>query len=217
MSFSNFNNNIPQGSQLQDCSSGSPIGGIDNNNIFRLLHLTSGGGLTNQSIVPAANTYYSVSNPLAGSSGVAGLKGAGIILAYADITPIALSAGVYDIRPVFIQDQNSGGAVNIVLVKTSSQLDAYISTRIIGSDAFAPSIADYLSGCAAVWHNLVMQDIGTGSTSFALNTTNNADIMTQSTYLAAGSYKLMVFVHTAITTGPTSTNYTGVQFFNQIA
>lgn len=216
MSFSNFNNSFPQGSQLQDCSAGSPIGGVDSNNIFRLLHLTANGNIAVQSAATQVNTYYSVLGGVAATSGATGLKAAGVILAYQNVV-YDLVTGVYTFRPYFLQDQNTGGAVNQVLVKEFSILDTYINTRIVGSDAFTPSITDFSAGVGAIWHNLVMQDIGTGSTSFALNTTNNVDNMEQTAYLTAGNYKLLTFVHTAITTGPTATNYSGLQYINQIA
>jgi hypothetical protein len=199
MSFSNFNNGYPQGSQLQNCSAGSPIGGIDNNNIFRLLKLTASGGITTSLPLDPTTTPYQIQAVAPQGTGAVGVKAASLALANFNILSTAVTAGLYSIAPYFVIDANTGGAISLLLVKSGSPLDTYANTLAYGTDPWAPTFADVtLGGLACVWHNLQMSKAGAGSPSYALPT--NAANITKSAYLEAGTYRLIVVVDTAITT-----------------
>jgi len=143
MSFSNFNNSFPQGSQLQNCSAGTPIGGVDSSNIFRLLKLTAAGGIAQGVPGSTTGTTYFGINPVADLTAVpAGAKVANTIMARSLVIPTPISAGLYTIKPAYSQDQNPGGAVTIILSKVTSLLDNYATTLTTG---FIWYLAQYLN------------------------------------------------------------------------
>ena len=199
MSFSNFNNSYPQGSQLQNCSAGSPIGGIDNNNIFRLLKLTASGGITSSPPLDPTTTPYQIQALAPQGTGAVGLKAASLALANFNVLSTAVTAGLYTIAPYFAIDANTGGSISLLLLKSGSVLDTYANTLAYGTDPWAPVFNDVAAGgLAGAWHNLQMNKIGTGAASFALPT--NSENLTKTIYLEAGTYRLIVVVDTALTT-----------------
>jgi hypothetical protein len=215
MSFSNFNNADPQGTQLQNCSAGSPIGGIDNNNIFRLLKLTASGGITTSPALDPTTTPYQVESLAPQGTGIIGAKAASLALANFNILSTAVTAGLYTITPFFAIEGNTGGSVNLLLVKNSSNLYTYVLTLAYGTDTWQPTLNDLtLGGLAGVWHNLTMSKIGSGAASFALP--SNSANMTKNVYLEAGSYSLIVVVDTAITTTGTGNCVAGFQNISNI-
>jgi hypothetical protein len=212
MSFSNFNNSFPQGSQLQNCSAGSPIGGVDSSNIFRLLKLTAAGGIAQGVPGSTTGTTYFGINPVADITAAApGLKAVNTIMARSLVIPTAISAGLYNIKPAYSQEQNPGGAVSIILTRLTSVLDNYASTLITGTDAFNPSAAQVANGLFGIWHNVSMQRFA-GATALAVDNT----FIDQTLYLEAGTYNLIVICHTAFTT-TTQATLAGFEQFTQIA
>jgi hypothetical protein len=215
MSFSNFNNADPQGTQLQNCSAGSPIGGIDNNNIFRLLKLTASGGITTSPALDPTTTPYQIQSLPPQGTGVVGAKAASLALAKFNILATAVTAGLYTITPYFAIEGNTGGSVSILLVKIGSSLDTYANTLAYGTDPFAPTFNDVaFGGLAGAWHNLNMSKIGTGAPSYAMPT--NASNQTRNFYLEAATYSLIVVVDTAITTTGTGSCVAGFQNISNI-
>lgn len=212
MSFSNFNNAYPQGSQLQNCSAGSPIGGIDNNNIFRLLKLTASGGITNSPPLDPTTTPYQIQPQAPQGSGAVGLKAASLALANFNVLSTAVTAGLYTIAPYFAIEANTGGTISLLLVKSGSSVDTYANTLTYGTDPWAPTFNDIANGgLAGAWHSLQMNGIGTGAASFALPT--NAANITKTLYLEAGTYRLIAVVDTALTTtgvGRTTGGFTSI-------
>ena len=212
MSFSNFNNGYPQGSQLQNCSAGSPIGGIDANNIFRLLKLTASGGVTTSPALDPTTTPYQIQALAPQGTGAVGLKAASLALANFNVLSTAVTAGLYSIAPYFAIEANTGGTINLLLVKSGSSVDTYANTLAYGTDPWAPTFNDIANGgLAGAWHGLQMSRIGSGDASFALPT--NAANLTKTIYLEAGTYRLIVVVDTALTTtgiGRSSAGFTSI-------
>ena len=212
MSFSNFNNSYPQGAQLQNCSAGTPIGGVDGSNIFRLLKLTAAGGIAQGVPGSTSGTAYFGINPVADlTAALPGLKAVNTIMARSLVIPTAISAGLYNIKPAFSQEQNPGGAVTIILSRVTSLLDNYASTLVTGNDGFNPTAPQVANGLYGIWHNIAMANFA-GAPAVAVDNT----FVPQTLYLDAGTYNLIVIVHTAFTTTSQST-LAGFEQFTQIA
>ena len=214
MSFSNFNNSAPQGSQLQNCSAGSPIGGIDSNNIFRLLKLTASGGITTNIPVAPTTTSYQIKSLVPVPTGAVGIKAANLALGYISVVQNAVTAGLYEVAPYVNIEANAGGSVSCILVKVGSVLDTYAQTLAYGTDPWAPTLNDTQGGLAGFWHNITLNKIGSGATAFATGTA--AQNLQRTLYLEAAAYKIVVVVDTNITTTGTGDMVSGFSNFNQI-
>lgn len=78
--------------------------------------------------------------------------------------------GQYLVNPVFIYPGATGGGISFVLYKTTTTLDAYIST-LPPFNAYAPTMADITTGLFGYWHNSTSQNFGT-NLMFAYNRNN---------------------------------------------
>ena len=214
MSFSNINGGQPQGTQLDDCSAGTPVGGLDSTNIFRIIKLTSAGSITTNVPLPIASTPYSV-DPIAGTpTGAVGIKIAGLALSFTAVLP-AISAGLYEIAPYVNLEANTGGSLSFLLIKSGSSLDIYVNTLAFGVDPFAPTAANVNNGgLACFWHNVSVNKIGTGALAYATGAT--ALNITKTAFLTAGSYNLICVVDTAVTTTGTGQLFAGFTNINRI-
>lgn len=201
-------NNKATGYTAKECDAGIPISGrTGDTGTYEIIKTLPDGTIIVQQ--PLADTIipYAIDALNVGTPG--GVLGAGIIVAAQQITSTAINAGLYKITPYYVMDGNAGGAVNIVLFKKGTTIATYAATRTPFTDTFAPSITDMDTGFAYFWHNITMQSIGgTIRTSYNLS-------LTAETFLEAGEYVLLVYVHTAITQNATS-QYIGVQQFTQI-
>lgn len=201
-------NNKATGYTAKECDAGLPISGrTSSTGTYEIIKTLDDGTLIVQqplsdSVLPYAMDALNVATP-------GGAIGAGIIVAKQQITSSAIEAGLYKITPYYVMDGNAGGAVNIVLFKLGTTIATYAATRTPFTDTFAPSITDMNTGFAYLWHSITMQSIGgTMRTAYNLN-------LTAETFLEAGQYVLLVYVHTAITQNATS-QYIGVQQFTRI-
>lgn len=212
-----FSNNKPAGKIALQCDAGSPMmGRTSDTGVYQMLKVNSDGSLPFAAVTlpPDATTSYNLS-PFSYNTGIAGLKAAGVVMGYVDINTAIVDAGLYVVEPWFVTSQNAGGAVDMILVKVGSPLDFYCNTRAIGTDAFTPSIADFSAGAACFWHNVLMNQVGSSQINIAYNNINGNDIMEEKCYLESGLYKLLICVHTAITTTDPTT-YAGVKQFAKI-
>lgn len=155
MSFSTINQNVPQGAQEQNCTAGVPIGGLDANNIFRILKLDPNGnlipGTTNATTAAGAIPF-----PLP-----PGAYGANVCLAFFSnlYSNNSGSAQKISLSPLLQGYFTAGNLLNIVLMYSGSSLSNYANTRNIGTDTFAPAITD-ISGALMFYHNYVFQPFG---------------------------------------------------------
>jgi hypothetical protein len=195
MSIQQVSNNRPSGSAALACDAGIPIvGRTSSTGTYEILKVNADGSLpfassngTFVSGVPTSDT------PIAGANPTTGIKAVDLVLAYNLVTPTPLTAGVYRINPFFICSATVLGAVDMMLIKAGSPLDAYTATRAAFVDGFSPSITDFADGFAVFFNNVANVNMG-GNNALAYNRTNQIDV-----YLEAGSYELLVKVHTAIT------------------
>jgi hypothetical protein len=204
--ISQNSNNKPTGSTAVQCDAGIPVmGRTGDTGVYQILKVNADGSLPTPSVtIP---TFPDLITPTANVLAPAGAFAANIIIAYDSGFVTVATAGNFIIRPFFMAQLAVLGAVNMYVIKAGSPLDAYVTTRAIGVDSYAPAITDYSNGLSAAYHNVANQFIGTniGKTFFAANAQTEF-------FLEAGDYKLLVVVHTALTTG-NSTIYNGYESF----
>jgi hypothetical protein len=194
MSINQVSNNRPSGSTAKACDAGIPIvGRTSSTGVYEILKVNADGSLplaangTFITGVPTSDTPNSGGNP------TTGIKAVDLVLAYDLVTPIPLTAGLYKINPFFICSATVLGAVDIMLIKDGSPLDAYTTGRAPFIDGFSPTITDFADGFAVFFNNVANVNMG-GNNALSYNRSNETTV-----YLEAGSYKLLVKVHTAIT------------------
>lgn len=195
MSFSNFNNSYPQGSQLQNCSAGSPIGGVDSNNVFRLLKLTATGTL------PTATTDTTAAQALTPAPLAPGAYAASVCLAYFTniFTNTTGAALQITINPVLLGQFTGGNLLNMVFMKSGSTLSGYAGGRAIGTDNFAPTI-NQADGALKFYHNYNFQPFGAAGAGQALPLAAQPSLGTI-ILPAATSLECMVVAGGAVTNG----------------
>ena len=211
MSIQQVSNNRPSGSTALSCDAGIPIvGRTSSTGTYQILKVNADGSLA---IGGAASALVPYSlTPTAYPLAPVAAKGVGIIVYYDQVTSAALTAGLYTINPTYQVDTLTvGGAVNFMLIKAGTPLDAYTSTRNVGVDGFTPAATDFQSGCGLFWHNNPLQIISSTN----IQGTSNLNTTAKNVYLEAGIYKLLVYVHTAFTNA-SSTSYIGFTEFTQI-
>lgn len=205
--ISQDSNNRASGSTAVLCDAGIPIvGRTSPTGVYEIIKVNADGSLAAPSVtIP---TFSDLITPTANVLAPSGAFAATVIIAYDPSFVTVATAGNFIIRPFFMANLTVLGAVNMYVVKSGSPLDAYITTRAIGVDAYSPAITDYSNGLAAAYHNVVNQNVGgsIGKT-FVLNTTAQTEY-----FLEVADYKLLVVVHTALTTGST-TIYNGYESF----
>lgn len=205
--ISQDSNNRPSGSTAVQCDAGIPImGRTSDTGVYQILKVNADGSLPTASVtIP---TFPDLLTPNATVLAPAGAKAANIILSYGTFTVNVATAGNFTIRPFFMADLTVLGAVTMYLIKNGSPLDAYTSTRLVGVDSYNPAITDYVNGLAASFHNIANQLIGISTAKTFVQSNNQQTEY----YLEAGDYKLLVVVHTVLTTGAT-TIYDGFEIF----
>jgi hypothetical protein len=182
------------------------MGRTSDTGVYQILKVNADGSLPTASVtIP---TFPDLLTPNATPLAPAGAKAANLILSYGSFTVNVATAGNFTIRPFFMSQLTVLGAVSMYLIKQGSVLDAYASSRLVGTDSYNPAITDYVNGLAAAFHNIANQFIGV-STAKTFITSN---IENFNVYLETGDYKLLVVVHTALTTGST-TVYDGFEIF----
>jgi hypothetical protein len=210
MSINQVSNNRPSGSTAKACDAGIPIvGRTSSTGVYEILKVNADGSLplaANGTFVSGVPTSDS---PTAGANPTTGVKAVDLVLAYNLVTPTPLTAGLYKINPFFICSATVLGAVDIMLIKQGSPLDAYTSTRAPFADGFAPSIGDFADGFAVFFNSVTNVNMG-GNNALAYNRSNETTV-----YLEAGSYYLLVKVHTAITM-TAGAIYSGFYNFTQL-
>ena len=213
MSIQQVSNNRPSGSSALSCDAGIPIvGRTSSTGTYEILKVNADGTLAGATVSPSTVVPYSVA-PTAYPLAPVAAKAAGIILYYDSVTTSALTDGLYKITPFYMLDTlTAAPSVSIVLVRAGSTLDAYCNTRSVGADGFTPNPTDFASGYACFWDNNPLQTLSsTNMKSTAMLTTQTKEV-----YLKAASYKLLVFVHTAVTP-QSSTSYVGFSQFTKIS
>jgi hypothetical protein len=194
MSLSTFNFSIPQGTQEQDCTSGNAIGGLDSNNIFRLLQVTSNGLLPN-STTNAATALGATPQPLNPSAYAANVCLCYFTNLYSNTSGRALQI---DFSPNLLAEFSAGNLINLVFMYSASNLANYSITRSLGVDTFAPSIAD-VSGALSFFHNQPFQPFGAPGAG-SLVSTAASPIIGRSLVLPSGTnLQCMVIAGGAIT------------------
>jgi hypothetical protein len=210
MSINQVSNNRPSGSTAKACDAGIPIvGRTSSTGVYEILKVNADGSLplaANGTFVTGVPTSDS---PTAGANPVTGVKAVDLVLAYNLVTPTPLTAGLYKINPFFICSATVLGAVDIMLIKSGSPLDAYTSGRAPFADGFAPTINDFADGFAVFFNANTNINMG-GNNALAYNRSNETTV-----YLEAGSYNLLVKVHTAITMTAGAV-YSGFYNFTQL-
>jgi hypothetical protein len=210
MSIQQVSNNRPSGSTAKACDAGIPISGrTSTTGTYEILKVNADGSLplaANGAFVTGVPTS---ETPKAGVNPSTGVKAVDLVLAYDLVTPTPITAGLYQINPFFICNATVLGAVDIMLIKDASPLDSYTAARVPFVDGFSPSISDFAGGFAVFFHNNTNQNMG-GNNALAYNRSNETTV-----YLEAGSYKLLVKVHTAITMTAGAV-FSGFYSFNQL-
>jgi hypothetical protein len=205
--ISQNSNNKPSGSTAVQCDAGIPImGRTGDTGVYQILKVNADGSLPIPSVtIP---TFPDLETPNTTPLAPAGAKAVNLILSYGSFTVNVATAGNYTIRPFFMAQLTVLGAVNMYLIKQGSVLDAYTTSRAVGVDSYNPAITDYVNGLAAAFHNIANQFIGVNiAKTFITSNIENFNV-----YLETGDYKLLVVVHTALTTGST-TVYDGFEIF----
>lgn len=215
MSIQQVSNNRPSGSNAKSCDAGIPIvGRTSPTGTYEILKVNPDGSLAGAAITPvtSAGVPYSLA-PTAYPLAPPALKAAGVIVYYDQFTSTALNAGLYRINPFYLVDTiTAAPAVNIILVKKGSPLDAYCISRNVGIDGFTPAVTDFVGGYGVFWHNLLLETISTAN----LKGTANLNATEKIVQLEAGNYALLIYVHTAFTNA-TPTSYLGFTEFVQLA
>lgn len=205
--ISQNSNNKPSGSTAVQCDAGIPImGRTGDTGVYQILKVNADGSLPTPSVtIP---TSPDLLTPDATVLAPPAAFAANIILSYGNFFVTVATAGIYVIRPFFMAQLSTLGAVNMYLIKQGTSLDAYTTTRGIGVDAYSPAITDFSTGLSAAFHNVANQNIGgqIGKTFVQPNTAQNEF------YLETGNYNLLVVVHTALTT-VSPTIYCGFEVF----
>jgi hypothetical protein len=196
MSFSSFNNSLPQGYQLQQCSPASPIGGKDGNDIFRMLRLTPNGSISSLVPVYPPLVNYIGENPNSQTqAAVPGLRPVSRLLIYSQVVIVG-NPGVYRVKPAAICEKTPGGAVTMILTSNGSTLSTYAAGLTPGTSDFLPGITELASGTLAVWDNVAFANLPGATGAVTIDNT----FVAEEVYLGPNIYNLIVVVHTAITT-----------------
>lgn len=194
MSITQVSNNRPAGSTAKSCDAGIPIvGRTSATGVYEILKVNSDGSLPLAANGTAVSGVPTASSPSYTANPVTGIKPAKLILAYTQLTPAPITAGMYRINPFFRADlAAAGGSVSFVLIKAGTSLDVYTSSQVPFADAYNPLNNDFLTGYSFFWHNIAMQVVGgTVAVSYNVNTEKTL-------YLEAGQYWLLTQVDTAI-------------------
>jgi hypothetical protein len=212
-----LSNNKPSGYQSVDCDAGIPISGrTASNGSYQILKLSDTGSLLVQSGINASGVQYQIESNFGTPTGALGVKATGIFLGVGNVISTAVSSGWYNINPSFIAEAITGGSVNLMLVKIGTILETYATTLNAGSDSFNPTFNDIsFGGLACVWHNN-LNNTRLGTNLFSA-TGGNANTLEKTVYLEAGSYSLIAYVDTAITTAGTGQVLIGLQNLIQVA
>lgn len=155
MSLGNFNMGIPQGTQEQNCTPGTAIGGLDTNNIFRILQV-SPTGLLPQSITNAATALGATPAAVNPGAIAANVVVAFFTNLYSNTTGNTLQI---DFSPNFLAQLTTGNLINLIFMYSGSNLSNYSATRNPGFDSFAPTINDVFGGLN-FFHNQPFQPFG---------------------------------------------------------
>ena len=192
-------NNRPDGSQAIQCDAGTPImGRTSTTGTYQILKVNSDGSIAGlPSPIADSGCVYEctpgvIPSPMGAFAG-------GVTLMYTDVITTSINAGSYTIAPFWgAMLSTTGGAVSFALIKVGSSMDAYCSSLLLGTDAFAPTITLAFNGMAQAWHNISVDAIGTIA-GFSYST-GNANVLEKQCYLESGTYKMAVICHTAFTT-----------------
>jgi hypothetical protein len=192
MSLSNFNTGIPQGTQEQSCTPGSAVGGLDSNNIFRILKVNADGTLPMSSNVPVTG-FPSSGFPLSTLNPTSSIKPAGLVVFNALVTPTSITNGVFKIDPFLSCDSVTLGAFNFMLYRTGF---TSLATAVGSLSPFVDSISftqdDLANGFGGFWHQIPQQNM-IGTTTITVSNNSNKEIG-----LTTGQYNLIIWVHTAM-------------------
>ena len=204
-------NNRASGSTAKSCDAGVPVvGRTSSTGTYQILKVAADGSLATGG-APSSNVPY-IGVPLPYALNPVALKGVGTIVYYSQFTTSSLDAGLYTINPIYLIDTlTAGGSVNFAIIKIGTAMDAYCSSRLVGTDAFAPSTTDFLSGYNLWFHNCPLEVIS----SVGMQGTASLNAQQKNVYLPAGGYSLLVWVHTAFTNN-SPTGYVGFTEFTQI-
>lgn len=203
-------NNRPSGSTAKSCDAGLPISGrTSSTGEYQILKVGADGGIITGAPVPDASIPYAPTprqflNPIGGALPV------DRIVFNQQIISTTIASGVYRINPFYIYEGTAGGSVNFLLIKETTTLNTYAITRNPFVDNWAATVNNYQDGFAGIWHNVAVEEIA-NNIFLSYNRNNPAEI-----YLEAGTYRLVVYVHTSISTVNAST-FTGFYEFTQIA
>ena len=211
--ISEVNNTRASGSSSIQCDAGVPISGrTSDTGVYNILKVNADGSLPTGLVPESAGNVPYYGTPRASTLNPIGAFAVNTLVFYESITFAPIVDGLYQIQPQFICASNSAGAVNFALIKTGSAMDTYTTTRVVGTDTFVPSITDFSAGFSAYWDNAVLTAIGsTGSRGTGALVIQQKDV-----YLDAGSYKLLIWVHTTFTTS-SPIIYTGFTTFTKIS
>lgn len=193
------NNTKPSGTNAIPCDAGTPVmGRTSPTGVYEIIKVNAAGEI----VTSALNTFlpgtaaYIGTNP-AQLTLVPGAPAANTFIGFAPVNAlITIDEGIYSVNPAFIFDNggvNAGGC-SFMLYKDGSTVDAYITT-LPPFNAFAPGIANLLTGVFGYWHNSANQLMG-GNVSQSYNRTN-----TQHLYLESGIYKIAVITDGAMNIG----------------
>ena len=209
--ISQDSNNRPSGSPAILCDAGIPIvGRTSTTGVYEILKVNADGSLAgfpanvtsvDVSYISSANANSYPLNPA--------LHAAGQLVAYVNVVTAAITEGLYRITPYYQVDCPFGAAVNFFIVKNGSAADVYLSTLAIGTDGYNPNVAQ-LDGVYSFYYNAIVQPVGSGTVSMAVN------VLSQDVYLASGTYKVAVVAEAAFTNGSPTTTI-GLQQFLKIA
>lgn len=203
-------NNRPSGSGAKTCDRGLPVSGrTAATGEYQILKVGNDGGIITGSPVADTGIAYAP-NPMQFLNPIGGALPVDRIVFNQTIVNVTIAAGVYRINPFHIYEGTAGGSLNFLLVKELSTLNTYAATRNAYVDNFTPTVNDYNDGFSGIWHNVASEEIS-NNIFVAYNRNNPLEL-----YLESGTYRLVVFVHTGISTVIGST-FTGFYQFTQIA
>ena len=205
-------NNRSAGTTGLTCDALLPVGGQDENGVYKRITVTNSGGLfagqpESSSLVPYL--YSPTQAPITAS-----LKAGGLLLANLNVHPLlTVTAGQYVINPQFICPISTASGtsnINFILYKTTSTFATYIGTLLLGTGTVNPLITNCADGIVGFWQGITMYSLGTGNTQISYNV-NTA----KSVFLPVGIYSLAVVVQSAFTTSDVAA-YVGFNEFNRL-
>jgi hypothetical protein len=210
MSLGTFNFAIPQGNQEQNCTPGSPVGGLDSNNIFRLLKLSPDG--TAMAASRVSPSLYNNSTNVGSAPLTTGIKTANLLLSYSIVINTSLN-GIFEFRPFVNLFLTGSGTINIFFVTSGSAFDTYLSSLVPGTDLLNPTIANLNSGLVQFFHQGQMATSGSNVANYLNPTAAN---QLNGKALLSGITKMAIVANSNLTIADPGILF-GLNYLTQIA